>query len=185
MEIERLLERYFEGETSLKEEQTLREYFRGKTIAGHLEQYRAIFSAFEEDTMEKCISPDFEQKVTASLSPHSGKIVSLMPVRKKILYISSIAASILLLAGLFLTYRGELPGNSSPRLTASQQIAFEEAATVLKIVSNNFNAGLKQVEYVTKIESAMKNVTMFNKFYEYESRIIHPDILINKSTKNK
>ena len=44
--VEHLLESYFEGTTSLQEEQVLRDYFTGNSVAPHLEEYVALFSAF-------------------------------------------------------------------------------------------------------------------------------------------
>ena len=41
--IEELIEKYFEGETSLQEEEQLQNFFRGEDIPTHLETYRAQF----------------------------------------------------------------------------------------------------------------------------------------------
>lgn len=53
--VERLLERYFEGETDLSEEKVLRTYFTSGEVAPHLQAYVGLFSAFakaQEDTFE-------------------------------------------------------------------------------------------------------------------------------------
>ena len=44
--IEQVVERYFEGDTTLQEEQQLRSYFTGGQVAPHLEEYVVLFSAF-------------------------------------------------------------------------------------------------------------------------------------------
>ena len=41
--IERLLEKYEEGQTTLQEEAQLKHYFTTETVAPHLEVYRTIF----------------------------------------------------------------------------------------------------------------------------------------------
>ncbi|MGB5941487.1 MAG: hypothetical protein WBG71_01270 [Leeuwenhoekiella sp.] len=46
--IETLVNLYFEGETSLAQEQALREYFTSDKVAPHLEEYRPMFTAFAE-----------------------------------------------------------------------------------------------------------------------------------------
>ena len=46
--IENLLEKYFEGETSIAEEKELKVYFSSGDVAQHLEQYKAIFGYFSE-----------------------------------------------------------------------------------------------------------------------------------------
>ncbi|MDR2139428.1 MAG: hypothetical protein LBP50_07765 [Tannerella sp.] len=45
----RLTEKYFEGLTSLKEEQQLRSYYRRKKIAPELELYKPVFDYFNEE----------------------------------------------------------------------------------------------------------------------------------------
>jgi hypothetical protein len=40
--IERLVEKYFDGETSVEEEKELRKYFASTDVASHLMQYKSI-----------------------------------------------------------------------------------------------------------------------------------------------
>ena len=55
--VEQLLEMYFEGETTLKQEQELHTYFTGITVASHLESYVGIFSAFAKAKQETLPTP--------------------------------------------------------------------------------------------------------------------------------
>lgn len=47
--IDRLLDKYFEGQTSLKEEEILRDYFSRKDVDSRHEIYRPMFSFFIEE----------------------------------------------------------------------------------------------------------------------------------------
>lgn len=47
--IQKLLQKYFEGETTLLEEKQLRHYFLHEDIAPELTQYKILFTVFEED----------------------------------------------------------------------------------------------------------------------------------------
>lgn len=47
--IQQLLQKYFEGETTLLEEKQLRHYFLYEDIAPELVQYKILFTVFEED----------------------------------------------------------------------------------------------------------------------------------------
>lgn len=51
--IEELLEKYFEGQTSLKEEKVLREYFRQDNIPEAMETYRPMFAFFSDERGEE------------------------------------------------------------------------------------------------------------------------------------
>ena len=46
--INNLLEKYWEGESSLQEEETLKQYFNHGTVAPELEQYQSLFQYFKE-----------------------------------------------------------------------------------------------------------------------------------------
>lgn len=52
-DIDTLLDKYFEGETSLQEEEILRTYFTGNGVADKHKQYCPIFSCFAEMRTEE------------------------------------------------------------------------------------------------------------------------------------
>jgi hypothetical protein len=45
--IEKLVEKYLNAETSLKEEQTLKHYFTNGNVAPHLQEYSYLFNYFK------------------------------------------------------------------------------------------------------------------------------------------
>ena len=51
--IENLLEKYENGETSLKEEHLLKNYFTSDTVAPHLEMYKPMFEYFLVNRQEQ------------------------------------------------------------------------------------------------------------------------------------
>ena len=56
--MEALLEKYFEGETSIAEENELKNYFFSSNVAPNLEQYKPLFGYFAEAKKE-----NFEKEV--------------------------------------------------------------------------------------------------------------------------
>ena len=59
--IEKLLEKYDNGETTLKEEQQLKDYFSKETVPPHLEVYKSMFQYFLH-TQEEQFTKDFPLK---------------------------------------------------------------------------------------------------------------------------
>ena len=56
VKIDYLVEKYFQGETSIAEEKELRSYFSSLDVAPHLEQYKAVFGYFtkQKRTLGRC-----------------------------------------------------------------------------------------------------------------------------------
>lgn len=76
-QIEELLERFFEGETSNEEEQELYRFFAGKELPGPFEPYRSLFGYFE-----KGIRQEAEEMARTGLSG-GGKEGRHFPISRK------------------------------------------------------------------------------------------------------
>ena len=61
--IEHLLDRYFEAETSLEEEQILRAFFSQETIPAEMEQWRALFTS-DNDIL---LGDDFDARIMEAI----------------------------------------------------------------------------------------------------------------------
>ncbi len=64
--IERLLERYWQCETSLKEEAELRVFFSQGDVPSHLRRYKELF-VYQEAQQDVCLGDDFDRKVLAQI----------------------------------------------------------------------------------------------------------------------
>ena len=85
--IEKLVEKYLNAETSLQEETTLKNYFTGGNVAPHLQEYEYMFNYFatvKDETYTK----------TIQLEPKKSK--------KRNLKWLSVAASVVLLFSVFI-----------------------------------------------------------------------------------
>lgn len=91
-QIEELLERFFEGQTSNQEEQELYRFFARKELPGSFQPYRSLFGYFE-----KGIGKETNERVRASLSG-SKKERKQIPIYRKWWRIGlAVAASVCLL----------------------------------------------------------------------------------------
>ncbi|CCH53116.1 hypothetical protein BN8_02183 [Fibrisoma limi BUZ 3] len=76
-DIDELLERYYEGETTLAEERILRQFFQGDNIPPHLESHAAQFRLFA-DARKEHLSMVFNNQLAEKLNQSEvGKVRSL------------------------------------------------------------------------------------------------------------
>lgn len=138
--IEILIEKYFQGETSIAEEKELRSYFSSQDVAPHLEQYKAMFGYFTEAKQQ-----EFTQKI-----PQQTK-------KRKVMWLS-IAASIVVLFGMAAFFiidndnqtatQNELGSYESP------EQAFRETQKALALLSSNVNVGIESISYVQEYNNS-------------------------------
>ena len=138
--IETVLERYFEGESTLEEQQLLEEYFSGAQVAEHLAPYAKMFTGFAGIRAEQT-----SQTVTLeSATPTKTNIW-----RYAIAALVVVAISI----GYFL--------NTGQGLSPEQQqalAAFEEAKKALQMISGNLNEGIEGLAHLNEINTATNQI---------------------------
>lgn len=71
--IEQLLERYFECETSLAEEQILRAFFAQENVPVRLLPYRSLFQEQTFAKNEESLSADFDQRILSMIGEENLK----------------------------------------------------------------------------------------------------------------
>jgi len=140
--IEILIEKYFEGESSIAEEQELRNYFSSSAIDPNLEQYQSLFGYFSQAKAQNC------------------KSEILLQSKKRNIAWLSIAASVIVLLGIgtvtYLNYNNseqqDLGSYDNP------EVALKETQKALALLSENVNVGIKTVHYVEEYETAKGKV---------------------------
>lgn len=145
-DIDQLLERYFEGNTSLAEEQQLRNYFNGEEVAEDLRSYQPLFQYFAQAKQTQLPS-QFEQELEVVLNrPAKRRFM------RRMIQMGSVAASVMLVIGSYFWYN-----TSGIEPVAEQQIQWEqyeiqdpdlalkETKRALKLLSKQLNSGTKKV----------------------------------------
>ena len=142
--IEILIEKYFQGETSIVEEKELRSYFSSQNVAPHLEQYKAMFGYFTQAKKQEFV-----------------KEISQITKKRNVMWLS-VAASVVVLLGVatFYMINTNEPVNHQNELGTyeSPEIAFKETQKALALLSLNVNVGIESVMYVQEYETAKKRV---------------------------
>ena len=135
--IERLLDAYFEGETSLAQERELREYFSGDHVASHLKQYIPMFTAFARAGEER----------------YTGEINLPKPINYRP-YLN-IAAGIVVLVGLFLFFNinnNNSINNDDYGTYKDPKVAAQKTKQTLMMMGSFINQGAAQVEKLDEFE---------------------------------
>jgi hypothetical protein len=117
--MEELLNRYFEGETSIEEERELREFFRStQIIPSQWECYRAIFGYFDS---ELAIVSD---RAAAAIMPSNHKV-------RKITWLSTAAAAACIAFAVL--YEVKEPTIVAPVKSVAQEVKVEKVEEVNRI----------------------------------------------------
>jgi hypothetical protein len=138
--IEILIEKYFQGETSIAEENQLKDYFASADVAQHLVQYKPMFAYF---TFAR------DEKTDIQIPLQSKK-------RRNVAWLS-IAASVVVLFGVgFAWFNNNQPEDLGT--CDNPEIAFRETQKALALLSGNVNKGIESMQYVETYENAKEKV---------------------------
>lgn len=96
--IEQLLERYWNCETSLEEEQILHAFFRQKDIPAHLLRYKSLFASYEAEKEVK-LGEDFDARILARVERPVVKAERLT-MRTRFMPLFKAAAVVAVLLGM-------------------------------------------------------------------------------------
>lgn len=140
-QIEQLLEKYWNCETSLEEEQQLRNYFRGK-VPQNLQEVAQIFQYFGNQQKKELSSPDFDEAVKRKIRQHrpAGKMINLS-------FVARIAAGLLVVLVATYFVRNEIRKAYPAEVAdtySDPELALEETKKALMMLSKGFNRAQKE-----------------------------------------
>lgn len=144
--IENILEKYFQGETTIAEENELKEYFSSPNVAQHLEQYKPMFGYFSQVK---------QQKTTQE--------IPLQTKKRNVAWLS-IAASAVVLLGIgtfyFASQKTTAPAVAQSELGTydNPEEALAETQKALALLSNNVNVGIGSVQYIQEYEQSKNKI---------------------------
>lgn len=160
MNMKALIEKYFEGESTLEEEASLRAYFNGGKVDEELEQYQPLFQHFSA-VNEQQLSADFDESLFEKLEASEAKIVKMPVWSKQLLRIAAVGI-VLVFSAIFLqksssTQAQEASIDWSKYEIQDEALAYEETVKALKLLSSKLNKGSKKAtEEIGKIEKVGK-----------------------------
>lgn len=138
--IEKLLDKYYEAETTLQEEKMLKDYFSGDEVPAHLSEHKELFGYFNESSLETS---------TRSIEL-SKKTIALRWL--------SVAAILVFFVSIFGLYMQNEAEKEEARL------AYAETQRALELISKSLNKGtvaVAQLDNFNKGTSAMAELQNF------------------------
>ncbi|WNW02279.1 hypothetical protein RRF68_02330 [Tenacibaculum sp. HL-MS23] len=146
--IDKLVEKYLNAETTLQEEQILQEYFTSPNVAPHLQEYSMLFGYFKQSKHETFT-----------------KTIQLKPEKpKKNWKWLSVAASVVLLFSVFVgneKYQEHQQRKKFAQVTEALQLLsvnLNKGNDALYAVSNNLNKGTDALQYLNTYEKTVNKV---------------------------
>lgn len=151
--IEQLLEKYWNAETSLEEENDLHRYFQGKDVPDHLKETASLFRFFEEEK-SKGLDKNFDAVVTKQIRQRQGgKVISM----KNWFQTARVAAGVaVVVAAIYLIGR-EVRDSKPTEMTDTQsdpKLAFEETKKALLMISKNFHKAQTEASKINLLNEA-------------------------------
>ncbi|KAB7531013.1 hypothetical protein F8C76_05815 [Flagellimonas olearia] len=130
--IEKLLEKYFEANTTVAEEEKLREYFAQESVPAHLEPYKPMFNYFSNAKEER-----FTKQVPLKTRSNLYKWIS-------------VAAVAVLTFGIYF-------GNEYQERRKAEY-AYQETKKAFELLAENFGRGTEKVAYLKEFEEAKQKI---------------------------
>ncbi|HET9487696.1 MAG TPA: hypothetical protein VFO54_09685 [Chryseosolibacter sp.] len=155
--IDGLLNKYWNCETSLEEEQQLKSYFRNSAIPEQYKETAALFRHFEEQKEKSLTDASFDRGVIRKIQASKKGKVSIL------LYNSMrIAAGIIVLVLAVWLVRMEVRETIRTEEIADTysdpKVAFEETKKALMMISRSFGTAEEQAKKINLFNEAKKEI---------------------------
>jgi hypothetical protein len=154
-ELERLLEKYWACETSLEEEQLLRDHFRKTEATDATRDVAAMFAYFDTQRRRDVDDPVFDQRIHNVAKPG-------LPMLNRVVRNSlRIAAGIAVLVAAVWLVRTEIR-KETPRVMvdtySDPELAFEETKRALLMISRSFETAEEQARKLDLFNEAQRQI---------------------------
>jgi hypothetical protein len=157
----KLLEKYWNCETSLEEENRLRTYFDQEDLPSDLQKFKALFRFYTEER-KKEVKEDFDKKIFNRIKRNQKP-----PAQRFLNTIYKVAAAILLILSFFVIHERFIQVKDQAKRVVEDTFgdpekALEETKKVLYFVSEKLNKGKEEASRLYKFKKAEEVVRNSN-----------------------
>jgi hypothetical protein len=183
-QIQILLEKYFEGLTSLAEEALLYSYFSGDVVAEELLPYREQFRMLQAGREPLPRDTAFEERLAGLLEEEPTHEAPLPDRRIRLFPRLAAAATVALLIGASVFMVVQQRADRNKDTFSDPQLAYIEAQKTLLYISKTMNKGMEPLKNVSKINEGTGHLKTLKKL-DSGLEMVNMVSIINKSTNLK
>ncbi|HTE31544.1 MAG TPA: hypothetical protein VK666_14280 [Chryseolinea sp.] len=156
--LQKILQRYWSGDTTLEEEAQLREYFNGNNVPEELKETAALFRYFRENKKKSLSDISFDRVVIDKIHSHPvkrGKVVGLLYNATRI----AAGVAVVMVATWFI--RNEVRKTTPQDVVDTYddpKLAFEETKKALMMISKSFGTAQSQTKKINMFNEAQEEI---------------------------
>ena len=158
-----MLDRFYQGETTLEEERRLLEYFSSTSVPEEMIPDRDLLRTMDSGNEAIHVPVDLDQKILAGIDREERKMTRTR--RISLFSLSGLAAGLLVVIALYTGYFSNQ--NSRLAMHEDPREAYEEAKRTLAYVSAKLNDGTSELKHVQQASKAasdpLKSLSKINK----------------------
>lgn len=140
--LDRLLDKYYSGDTTPGEVEQLLEYLGQPGLPGQYEEDRLLLQSLYGDEAAPGPSPDFNNRILNAIDDYEAE-KKLSRAKRQLYAVVSAAASVLIIISIWFTVGRE---NSFEDTYSDPQLAYNETVEILYTVSANLNRGREEMD---------------------------------------
>ncbi len=168
--VRKMLDRFYQGETSLEEEQWLQEYLSSTAVPEELLADKELFKAFEGTEESISVPRDLNSKILETIDREEHR--QLKSRRISLYSLSGLAAGLLALIAVYVFF---LRTDEPAQLTRNQVTdtyedpmdAYQEAKKTLAYVSGKLNTGTSEIRHMQQVSKTttdpLRSLSKINK----------------------
>jgi hypothetical protein len=168
--VRKMLERFYQGESTLEEEKWLEDYFSSTTVPEELLPDQELFRTFRKVDNSIVVPDDLNKKILETIDREERKVIRTR--RISVFSLSGLAAGILAIVAVYVFFLR----TDSPRLLADRTMedtyqdpieAYAQAKETLAYVADKLNSGTSELKHVQQVSKAttdpLKSLSKINR----------------------
>lgn len=160
--IKQILEKFYDGQTSLEEELSLKEFFSGDSIPEELHEDRELFVSMNAVDNQVTIPGDLNSMLIDTINSAEQKETRVK--RINLYSFSGLAAGLLIILGVYFTFLRDNPSDVLAEYTIQdEETAYVEAMKALTYVSAKLNRGTAELKPLRQVNKSIRSISPLNK----------------------